>query len=111
MIFYGFSRTAYGLGCVLIILSIFLGHFNIGKIFLTNDIFRALGKLTFEAALLHPIVIMYFYGSTQGGLYLTFVTVIYFGIGNIICNVIAAFGVFMLIEYPCKRLVELYITP
>lgn len=111
MLFYGLTRPAYSLGCFLIFYAIIVGHFNIGKISLTNDYFRAIGKLSFESALIHPIIIMMLYGSTQGGLYLTVWSVLYFGIGNVISIAIAGFVIFMVFEYPAKRLIQWTLIP
>ena len=62
--FYAISRIAYACACAGLLLAVFLGNFNIGKIFFLNNYFRVIGKLTFGAALIYPIVIMLFYGRT-----------------------------------------------
>ena len=57
MCFLTLSRPGYALGCALILLAIFLDNFNIGKRALINPIFKMLGKLSFEVALIYPLVI------------------------------------------------------
>jgi hypothetical protein len=98
------------IGCFLILLAIFLGNFNIGYRFLLNPYFRTIGKLTYEAGLLYPIVIMLYYGRTQAGLYMTTADVICMGTGNIISNLFTGFFLYMIIEYPLKRLIDISIS-
>lgn len=63
ILYYGLSRIVFVIGCMLIFITIVLGYFNIGKKTLTNPLFRVMGKVSFEAALIFPIIIMIFYGN------------------------------------------------
>lgn len=107
--FFGLSRPTYALGCMMIFLAIVLGHFNIAKIALTNCYFMALGRLTFVSSLIYPLVIMYTYASTEEGLDLTVLAVIYYGMGNIVSIMIACFFIYLCFEFPFKRLIEWFL--
>ena len=60
-LYYGFTRISYAFGILLVFLAVVLGHFNIGLTVTSNNYMRGLGKLTYTAALLCPIVIMLAY--------------------------------------------------
>lgn len=104
IIYYGFARISYTISVMMVFFVIIFGHFNIGKRSLTNGIFRALGKLAYEGTLIYPIVIMFYYGSVQYGVYLTFVGVQYIAVGNMVNVLLAGFVLFMLAEYPMRAL-------
>jgi peptidoglycan/LPS O-acetylase OafA/YrhL len=106
ILYYGFMRISYTISVMMILFVMIFGHFNIAKRSLTNGIFRALGKLSFQSALIYPIVIMYYYGSVQYGIYLTFVGVQYIATGNMVCIVLAGFVLYMLVEYPFRALLQ-----
>lgn len=88
-----------------------VGQFNSGNRALRNDVFRAMGKLSFIAALIHPFVILYFYSAPEKGLFLTFSGVFYLGIGNILCELTLSFLIFLVIEFPLKQIVTIVFEP
>jgi hypothetical protein len=61
LVYFAFIRFSYALGALLLLLSIFLGHFNLASVSLRSVYFRALGKLSFSSALISPIVITLMY--------------------------------------------------
>ena len=111
VLYYGFSRIAFSISCMLIFLAIVTGHFNIGKKALSNPYFTAMGKLTFIAALIFPIIIMYYCGSGENALYLSFLSVFQMGVGNILCELLSAFVIYMVVEYPLKNLLRRTLFP
>lgn len=104
IIYYGLARISYTISVMAIFFVLVFGHFNIIKRSLINGVFRTLGKLAFQSALIFPIVIMYFYGSVQYGLFLTFMGVQYIAVGNMVCICLAGFAGFLLFEYPMKAM-------
>jgi hypothetical protein len=103
-LYFAFVRIAYVIGALLIITSMFLGRFNSGMRSLRNPYFRALGKLSFESALISPIVIICLYCGQDYTMYLTVFRGIAFGMGNILSIVLASLIIFLFIEYPLKRM-------
>lgn len=56
-IYFTLSRPAYVCGIWLILFVFFTGGFTFGKAFMGRAVFRVLGKLAFEAALITPLMI------------------------------------------------------
>lgn len=106
IIYYGLARISYTMSAMVIFFVIILGHFNVARRGLQNGIFRALGKLAFQNALIFPIVILYYYGATQSGIYLTFMGVQYLAVGNMASIALAGFVLYLLVEYPFKALLN-----
>jgi len=67
--FYIVSRPTYILGIYLILFVFFTGGFTFGKAFLSGPLMRAMGKLTFEAALITPLMIQLIYSQLPNGLF------------------------------------------
>ena len=55
--YYVVTRPTYVLGIYMILFVFFCGGFTFGKAFLSRTFFRVLGKLTFESALITPLMI------------------------------------------------------
>ena len=106
MLYMALSRTCYALGCAFVLFAILLGIFEVGKKGLTNCYFRIGGKIAFESALLHPIVIGLFFDRTVDGLYITTPNNLYFGAGNIFCNYLVGMTVYVLVEYPAAMIIR-----
>jgi hypothetical protein len=71
---------------------------------LKNTYFRAFGKLTFLTAIISPVILNIMYCGREDAIYLTNPTVMNIGAGNIICVALAAFPLYLLVEYPIQRL-------
>ncbi|CDW75759.1 UNKNOWN [Stylonychia lemnae] len=103
--YFGFNRPAYMIGIILIYSAVVLGHFEGPRKLLNHDIIRAIGKLTYAIGLLCPIIINLALLGQESAYYLAFWSVIYLCIGNLVVLLICSFLVYLMIEYPCKRLV------
>jgi hypothetical protein len=77
---------------------------------LRNDYFRALGKLSFEGALVCPIVIVILYCGQDYAIYLTNPGVLYLGCGNVLSVLASSLVIYLIVEHPLKRLVDLMIV-
>ena len=51
------TRPTYVIGLWLILFTFFTGGFTFGKAFLSRPLFRVLGKLAFESALITPLMV------------------------------------------------------
>ena len=68
-VFFGASRCGYALGIWLIIFVFWTGGFTFGKAFMSRAIFRVLGKLAFESALITPLMVQLIYSQLPNGLF------------------------------------------
>lgn len=68
-IFFGASRCGYALGIWLMIFVFWTGGFTFGKAFMSRAIFRVLGKLAFESALITPLMVQLIYSQLPNGLF------------------------------------------
>ena len=88
----------------------FIGHFNSGLRTCKNTYFRSLAKLTFLCAIISPVIVNLIYCGREDAIYLSNPTALNLGAGNIICVCLASFPLYLLVEYPMKRLIEVLIT-
>jgi hypothetical protein len=109
-LYWAINRTLFVLGAVMLLFTMFIGHFNIGLRTLKNTYFRAFAKLTFICAIISPVIVNLIYCGREDAIYLSNPTAINLGAGNIICVALAAFPLYLLVEFPVKRLVEILIT-
>ena len=106
-LYFALIRPAYVIGCMLLFTAMVTGHFNSGMRCLRNTYFRALGKISFESALVSPMVITLAYQGQEYPMYLTIPGGIAFGMGNIISILSVSILIYLFLEYPIKRLVYL----
>ena len=59
--YYTLTRPTYVIGVFLILFVFFTGGFTLGKAFLCNPLFRVCGKLTYETALITPMMAQFIY--------------------------------------------------
>ena len=104
-----FNRTAYLFGNILVYMAIFLGHFEKQRKLMTNDLSRVLGKITYAAALLSPIIVNLSILCQDDAIYLQIFGVIYLGIGHNVVLTIVCFLMYLTFEYPFKYLCEVSI--
>jgi len=57
VLYYTLTRPTYVIGLFLILFVFFTGGFTFGKEFMGRSLFRVLGKLTYEAAVITPLMI------------------------------------------------------
>merc|ERR1712062_633334 len=74
-------------------------------------IFRVLGKLAFESALITPLMVQLIYSQLPNGLFVQFNKVLELGLGNVVCVMVAAIMLYLMFEYPFKRLIEFTLLP
>ena len=59
--YFGVARNGYVVGIFLMLFTFFTGGFTIGKAFMGRAIFRVMGKLAFESALITPMMVQLIY--------------------------------------------------
>ena len=109
-VYFALIRPAYVTGCMLIFIAMVTGNFNSGMRCLRNVYFRALGKVSFESALVSPMVITLAYQGQEYPMYLTVFGGVAFGMGNILSILLVSIPIYLMIEYPIKRLVQIGLT-
>ena len=101
------SRWIYVGAVMLILFSIFTGANEIFKVFLSRPLFLVMGKLSFEACLITPLMVQIIYSTQAEGVFVSFNKVLELGIGNVFCVLIGAFFIYIVFEFPIKRLVQM----
>lgn len=79
--------------------------------FLSKPFFIASGKLCFVTALISPIMIQFIYSQLPEGLFLAMVGVNALGIGNIIFILFVGMIMYLLFEFPMRRMLEWSVLP
>ena len=72
LLYYTLTRPTYTLGMYLILFVMLAGGLSYGKAFLSLPVFRVLGKLCFESALITPIMVQLIYSQLPDGLFVQF---------------------------------------
>ena len=101
------TRPTYVIGIFLILFVFFTGGFTLGKEFMGRSFFRVLGKLTFESAMITPLMIQLIYSQLPQGLFISFNKVLELGIGNVVLVMAVSLALYILFEYPMRRLGEM----
>ena len=109
--YYGFNKLAFVAAMMMLVLTILLGHAQTGKHTFQDSYVRAFGKLAYDAALVGPIVITFVYFGQEQSVYLSDPTSLVLGSGHIACNLLAAFVLFIFIEYPLRTSITVFILP
>ena len=110
-LYFSLTRSTYVLGVWMILFTFFTGGFTLGKAFMGRPIFRVLGKLTMESALITPMMVQLIYSQLPGGLFVQFNKVLELGLGNVCCVMLASFMLYLMFEYPFRRLIEFSLLP
>lgn len=111
VVYFTMTRITYALGIHMILFVFFTGGFTFGKVFLGRPIFRVLGKLSFESALITPMMVQLIYSQLPNGLFVQFNKVLELGLGNVVCVMVAALGLYLLFEFPFKRIIDFTLLP
>jgi hypothetical protein len=109
--YYTLVHLLYALCNILAIFLIFCGGFPIARAFLSRPFFIGLGKLTFVTALITPIMVQLIYSQLPEGLFIYFFGVQQLGIGNVICVMMAGLALYLLFEFPFRRLLQWSVLP
>lgn len=111
-IFYiGLGRTVWGLCLGWVVLACVSGNGSFVKDILSWKIWAPLGRLTYAAYLVHPIVIYTYNLNLRTPLYFSDLTMIYLFISNLVLSYVFAFIVSMLVEAPMIQLEKLVLVP
>ncbi|KAL4237445.1 hypothetical protein ACF0H5_002162 [Mactra antiquata] len=105
------SRTAWSLCLAWVVLACVSGNGGPVKDILSWKIWAPLGRLTYCAYLVHPIVIYTFYFNMYETIHATDLLLIYFFIGHLVISYAVAFVVSMLVEAPMIQLEKLLLKP
>ena len=105
------TRIGFAVGNFLQILVFYLSGFTFGKAFLSRPLFLVTGKLCYITGLITPIMVQLIYSTLPNGLFVSFDKVLELGIGNVVCVMIAAFLLYLLFEFPFRRLIEHTLLP
>jgi hypothetical protein len=109
--FFCFTRSSYALGWMLLGFYIIFGHSNLGIMMLGNPVFNALGKLVYPAYLISPIVMMIVYANTDHGVFMSQLGNMTLGMGHMFIAFIAGFFIYILIQWPITRLMQIFMYP
>ena len=107
VLYFTLTRPTYAIGIHMILFVFWTGGFTFGKAFISRALFRVLGKLSFESALITPLMVQLIYSTLENGIFVQFNKVLELGLGNVVCVMIAAFFLYLLFEYPFRRVIEL----
>ena len=99
-------RLSYNMGCFMIMMPMFLGHFNFGKYLMSTSLMRAVGKLSFLVALILPLAIGLLYNTQQDSVFMSLYVVMFLGLGNMACMIWWSFVSRILFEHPIKTLIS-----
>ena len=110
-VYFTMTRPTYVLGIHMILFVFWTGGFTFGKVFMGRPIFRVLGKLAFESALITPLMVQLIYSTLPNGLFVQFNKVLELGLGNVCCVMIAAIFLYLCFEYPFRRIIEFTLLP
>ena len=105
------TRISFSAGNFLQLFVFFLSGFTSGKAFLSRPLFLVMGKLCFITGLITPIMVQLIYSTLPDGLFVSFNKVLELGLGNVCCVMIAAFLLYLLFEFPFRRLIEYTLLP
>lgn len=109
--YFTMTRITYAVGIHIILFVFFTGGFTFGKVFLGRPIFRVLGKLSFESALITPMMVQLIYSQLPNGLFVQFNKVLELGLGNVVCVMVAGTFLYILFEFPFKRIIDFTLLP
>ena len=101
------SRTAWGLSLSWVVLACASGHGGLVNWFLSWKVWAPLGRLTYAAYLIHPIILVIYELNLATPLHFTDLTVIYMFVSNLVFSNIAAFIVSMAVEAPMMAIEKL----
>ena len=103
------SRTLWGMCLSWVVIACMSGYGGPVNSILSWPIWAPLGRLTFGAYLVHPIVIFVYYMNLMTPLHFTDLTMIYMFIANLVVSYLVAFIVSMAVEAPMMQLEKLIV--
>ena len=111
MIYNGFSRPLFVFGMMIVLFPTFEGQLSWFKLFMTNSIFKVIGKLTYCAYLMHYLILFsYAYSAESTSFYSEdFMFFHFLGIWSI--SYLTAMIVSLLLESPILTLEKTILFP
>jgi peptidoglycan/LPS O-acetylase OafA/YrhL len=106
-----FNRTAWALCLSWIVLACISGNGGPVQDILSWKFWAPLGRLTYAAYLVHPIVIVTYFYNMRQNLHIYDLSMIYLFISNLVATYLVAFIVSMLVEAPMIQLEKLMLGP
>lgn len=106
-----FSRTAWGMSLSWVVLACVSGNGGPVKDILSWKFWAPLGRLTYAAYLVHPIVIFTYYYNMRQVLHIYDLNMIYLFISHLVVSYLVAFVVSMLVEAPMIQLEKIMLGP
>ncbi|XP_053395797.1 nose resistant to fluoxetine protein 6-like [Mercenaria mercenaria] len=101
------GRTAWGMCLSWVVIACISGNGGPVKDILSWKFWAPLGRLTYAAYLVHPIIIYTYYFSMFQPLHFSDLTMVYLFIANLVMSYLVAFIVSMLVEAPMIQLEKL----
>lgn len=69
VIYFTLTRPTYAIGIHMILFVFWTGGFTFGKAFISRALFRVLGKLSFESAMITPLMVQLIYSTLESGIF------------------------------------------
>lgn len=95
-----FSRPAWGVGLALLVFACHNGYGGLINTFLSMKIWTPLSRMTFNAYLVHPIVIFVIYNQLQTSIHLTDITMSVYTVAFVVISYAVAAVVCVCVEFP-----------
>ena len=100
VVYITFSRFAWGIGLALLVFACHNGYGGLINTFLSMKIWTPLSRMTFNAYLVHPIVIAVVYGQLQKSVHITDITMATYTIAIVVLSYAIAGLVCLFVEFP-----------
>ncbi|XP_060575994.1 nose resistant to fluoxetine protein 6-like [Ruditapes philippinarum] len=111
-IFYNsLGRTAWGMCLAWVVIACVSGNGGPVKDILSWQVWAPLGRLTYAAYLVHPIIMYTYYFNMRQPLHFSDMTMVYLFISHLVVSYVVAFSVSMLVEAPMIQLEKLLLQP
>jgi peptidoglycan/LPS O-acetylase OafA/YrhL len=111
MVYFSLTRFCYSLGWICIAFYIILGHTKVGKVLLASAAFNGCGRLVYPAYLISPIIMMVVYCNTDHGVMMTLLCNVTLGMGHLTLSFIIGAIIYIMIQWPIKRAIQLTLYP
>jgi peptidoglycan/LPS O-acetylase OafA/YrhL len=100
VIYTTFSRCSWGLGLALLVFACHNGYGGLINTFLSMKIWTPLSRMTFNAYLVHPVVLTVVYGQMQKTFHATDITMATFAVAFVVLSYAVAGVVCVAVEFP-----------
>ncbi len=107
VLYIGLSKFAWGLGLALIVFACHNGYGWFINSFLSMKMWTPLARMTYNAYLVHPIVLSVVYGQLQKSFHYTDVTISVFAVSFVVISYGIAAVVCVLVEFPLANIESL----